>query len=344
MPSLSRRSVGSALLAAGLCLAAGPAPAQAPEPFYKGRQITLLVFSGAGSTYDTYARLLARHMGNHIPGKPSFVIQYIVGAGGLKTVDYLNRIAPRDGTVFGTIGRGLAFEPMLGKNEVNFDPLKFTWIGSMNREASLALSWGSSPVKTLEDLRAMELLVPGTGAGADSEILPRAFNNLAGTRFRVISGYRDTSEASLQLETGELQGIAYWSWSAIMTARPDWVRDRKVNLLFHTGVGDIAAAPGVPRIRDRVADPIDRKALEFLLAREILGRPFLAPPGLPAERAETLRAAFNAALRDPAFLLDAERGNIETDVVTAGEVEAVLRDAANAPPAVLSRVKKILDR
>ena len=333
-----------ALAGLGLLIGTSGALAQSAADFFKGRQLTMLVYSGAGSTYDIYARLLAKHMPNHLPGKPTIITQYMVGAGGLKQVDYMNKIAPRDGTVFGTIGRGLAFEPMLGKNEVGFDPLKFNWLGSMNREITVALSWNTAKIKTFEDLKTMELLVPGTGAGADSEIVPRAYNSLAGTKFKIISGYRDTSEAALQMETGELTGLAYWSWSSIIAAHPDWIRDKKVNLLFQTGVKEIPGVPGVPRIRELVSNPTDRKALEFLLAREVIGRPFLLPPGVPADRVKFLREAFAETMKDPAFIKDAETGNVEVNLVTGEEVDALLKDAATSPPEVIERVKKILDR
>ena len=339
-------SISLRMALAGLSVLIGThgALAQSAADFFKGRQLTMLVYSGAGSTYDMYARLLAKHLPNHLPGKPTIITQYMVGAGGLKQVDYMNKIAPRDGTVFGTIGRGLAFEPMLGKNEVGFDPLKFNWLGSMNREITVALSWNTAKVKTFEDLKTMELLVPGTGAGADSEIVPRAYNSLAGTKFKIISGYRDTSEAALQLETGELNGIAYWSWSSIISAHPDWIRDKKINLLFQTGVKEIPGVPGVPRIRELISDPTDRRALEFLLAREVIGRPFLLPPGVPADRVKFLREAFAETMKDPAFIKDAETGNIEVNLVTGEEVDALLKDAATSPPDVIERVKKILDR
>jgi len=342
--AVSRLATTLAFASAFACCAAGFARAQAPEQFYKGRQITMIVFSGAGSTYDFYARLLARHLGNHIPGNPTFVVQNMLGAGGLKAIDYLNRIAPKDGSVIGTIGRGLPFEPMLGKNEARFDPLRFTWLGSMNRETALAMARHTAKVKTFADLKRTELLVPGTGAGADSEIIPLALNHLAGTKFKVIGGYRDTSEGALAMERGEIEGLAYWSWSALMAAHSDWVRDKKVNLLFHTGVKAIADIPDVPGIRTLVESPIDRNAVDFLLAREILGRPFLAPPDVPRERAAVLRSAFAETLRDPAFRADAERARLDTDLVTAEEVDRVLKDAAQAPIDVLNRVKQALDR
>jgi tripartite-type tricarboxylate transporter receptor subunit TctC len=341
---LARLTTSVASVAALVICSATIARAQTPEQFYKGRQLTMIVYSGSGSTYDVYARALVRHLGNHIPGKPTFIVQNMQGAGGLKAVEYLYKFAAKDGTVMGTIGRGLAFEPMLGKNEVRFEPLRFTWLGSMNRESTLAMAWHTAKVKTFEDLRTTELLVPGTGAGADSEIIPRAFNNLAGTRFKIVQGYKDTTEGALAMERGELDGLAYWSWSAIMAAHPDWVRDKKVNLLFHTGADPIPAMPALRRIRDLVKNAIDKKALEFLLARETLGRPFLAPPTLPPERAAALRSAFAATLRDPEFRKDAERSKLDTDLVTAEEVDALLNDAAGAPTDVIDRVKQVLDR
>jgi tripartite-type tricarboxylate transporter receptor subunit TctC len=334
----------AALASVAMIASVSFAQAQTPAEFYKGKQMQMMVYSGAGSTYDTYARLLSRHMVRHIPGSPNIVVQNMVGAGGLKLVDYLNRIAPRDGTVFGTVSRGNPFDPIMGKKDIEFDPLKFTWIGSMNRETAVALSWGTSPVKTFEDVRKIELLVPGTGAGADSEIIPRAYNNLAGTKFKIVSGYRDTSEASLQLETGELQGIAYWSMSAIMSLKPDWVQNKKINILFHTGVSEAPDLPGVPRIRELVKDETDRKALEFLLAREVMGRPFVGPPGIPADRAKALRDAFDATMKDPEFLKDAARGNVEVNLVTAEEINTLLRDAAALPPAVIERARQVLER
>ena len=319
------------------------AHAQTPEQFYKGRQLTMIVYSGTGSAYDFYARLLVRHMGNHIPGKPTFIVQNMQGAGGLKAIEYLYRIAPKDGSVMGTIGRGLAFEPVLGKNEIRYDPLQFTWLGSMNREATLAMSWHTSKVKTYEDLKKTELLVPGTGAGADSEIIPLAFNSLAGTKFKIIAGYKDTTDGALAMERGELDGLAYWSWSAVVAAHPDWVPEKKINVLFHTGTGD----PGNPR------RPIDPQSGDKSNGQEGAGihagagNPRPAVPrasGVAADRAAVLRAAFVATLRDPEFLKDAKRSNLDTDLVPGEEVDTVLKEATNAPPEVIKRVKESLER
>jgi tripartite-type tricarboxylate transporter receptor subunit TctC len=331
---------GSLLLVLGVVLARG----QTPEEFYKGRQLTMLVFAGAGSTYDIYARLLVRHLGDQIPGHPMFIVQNMVGAGGWKLVDYLYRIAPADGSVMGTIGRGLPFEPMLGQNPVNYDPLRFTWLGSMNRDVSVAMAWHTAKVKNFADLKKYDLLVAGTGAGADTEIMPVAFNALAGTRFKIIEGYRDESVGALAMERGELDGLSYWSWSAVEAAHPDWVRDNKVNLLFHTGVHPLPDVPDLPSIRNLIDNPTDKQALELLLAREIIGRPFVAPPMVPPDRAAVLRSAFAATMRDPAFLQDAQQARLPVNLVTGEEADALLEKSVAAPPEVVNRLKQALGR
>jgi len=321
------------------------AHAQSIRDPVKGKTLTIYIGSSVGGGYDVYGRLLARYIGRHLPGTPTIIVSTMEGAGGLKLVDFINRIAPKDGSAIGMIGRGLPFEPILGKNEVNFDPLKLNWIGSMNREVTVALSWMTSKVRTFDDLTKTELLVPGTGAGADSEIMPNAFNNLAGTKFKIIKGYRGTDEASLHLETGELEGIGYWAWSSILNAHPDWLRDKKVNLLFKTGHKDLPGAPpDLPVIQDLVKNSTDRMALDFLLAREALGRPLVAPPVLEPERLKMLREAFVATMRDPAFLADAERSKLDVNLVTGEEVDSILGKAASAPADVINLVKKVLDR
>jgi tripartite-type tricarboxylate transporter receptor subunit TctC len=331
----------SVLLWAGCTITSS---AQSVQDFYKGRQLTLIVYSAAGSAYDIYGRALVRYMGKHIPGNPTFITQNMVGAGGLTALQYVYTIAPKDGTVILSIGRGVPFEPILGKNELRFDPFKLYWLGSMNRDTSLAISWKTSKVKTFDDLTKQELLVPGTGAGADSEIIPIAINNLAGTKFKIIAGYQNTTAAALAMERGELDGIAYWSWSALASVKPDWIPTKQVNILFQTGTQETPELKGVTRIREVVKNPIDKKALEFILAREIMGRPFCAGPDLPPERAKALRAAFAETMKDPEFLAEAKKLKLDVDLVTGEEVEKVLHDALNAPKEVIDRVKEVLER
>ena len=349
MKTIGLKAARSAMAAVGLALGAAALPAnaqttQSVEQFYKGRQIDLIIYTANNSAYDLYGRLLIAHMGRFIPGNPTFVPKNMVGAGGLTASRYLYTVAPKDGSVIGTVGRGLAFDPILGRNELGLDFLKFNWIGSMNRESTVALAWNEPrvKVKTFEDLQKMELLVPGTGAGADSELIPVALNFLAGTKFKIVKGYKNTGSAAMAVEGGELEGIAYWSWSALRSSHMHWITDNKIHMLFHTGDRVHPEIPQVRLIRDLVTEPTKKAALDFILAREILGRPFLAPPDVPADRVKALRDAFDATLVDKEFLIDAERRRVEINLVTGAEVDQLLKTSAAAPKAVIDAVKEAL--
>ena len=316
-----------------------PAIAQAQnadELFFKRQPLSLISYSPGVS--DLYARLLARHMGRFIPGNPNIVVQGMPGAGGLKAIEYLYNIAPKDGSVICTIGSGLPFEPILGRSELKFDPNRLTWLGSMSRSVSIGMSWHTSAVKTLDDLMQHELMIPGTGVGADSQLVPSAINQLTGTKFKIIPGYPNILQAALAMESGEVEGMGYWTWSSMMSAHPTWITERKVNILYHTGTEPQKELPGVPKIRDRGRTPVDAEALDFVLAREIIGRPFVAPPDLPPARAKILREAFAATLRDAEFLKDADKSRLDISLVDSDEATALLRKASSASPEVLRRV------
>jgi tripartite-type tricarboxylate transporter receptor subunit TctC len=336
---------GCGVIVVGLGIGSAEAQqADALAKFYQGKQINVIVFQGPGTTYDVYARLLARHMGRFIPGNPSLIPQNMIGAGGLKATEYLYGIAPKDGSVIGEISPGNPFEPLLGGAKADFDPLKFTWLGSMARNVSVAVSWYTQPFKTVDDLREREMITPGTGAGADSEIIPVALNTLVGTKFKVIPGYPGIANAALAMERGEIDGIGYWAWTGVKSSHPDWIRDHKLNIIYHTSAQDQPELPGVSKIRDFANSEMDRKALDLLLAREILGRPFLAPPDLPAERAQVLRAAFVKALKDKDLLADAEKVQADIDVVTPDEVTGLLKQVFAYSQDVVDRAKEALSR
>ena len=339
-----RRRLAPLLVAAAL-LAAAPAASGAEPPWsLAGKQVTLIVYSSAGGTYDVYARLLARHMPKHLPGKPVFVVKNMLGAGGIIAARYLSVSAPKDGLTIGTIGRGLPFEAMLGSEALDFDPLAFTWIGSMNKESSLALAWHTAAVKTARDLFQHELLIASTSAGSDNQLIPAALNGLIGTRFKIVSGYATMGNAELALESGEVEGIGYWAWVALKSEKPDWLAQKKVNLLFQTALTPHPDLPDVPLATSLAHDEAERQALELLLARDVLGRPFVAPPGLAPERAAVLRAAFDASMRDPELLEDARKIGLEINPATAAEIEALLRRVQSFPSDVVRRTKAAMNR
>lgn len=336
--------------AAGLLAATwsfvGPAVAQSAAEFFPGKTLSLICYSTAGSTYDLYSRLLARHMGNHLPGTPTMIVKNMVGAGGLTATRFLYNTAPKDGSHIGNISRGIPFEPLLGGGQaVEFDPLKFIWLGSMSRESALAVSWHTSQVKTAADLFTKELMVAGSGAGADSEIIAKALNGLVGTKFKIISGYSSLTVAALAMERGEVEGIAYWSWGAIQTGKPDWVRDKKINLLFQTAATPHPDIPNVPLAAQVLAkNDEERQGLELLFARDIIARPFLAPPDVPGDRAKALKVAFEASLEDPALLAEAEKAHAEIELVSGEDIEKLLKKAMATPPAVVERLRNAMNR
>lgn len=342
--TITRWAFRLALVAgAWACAGTAPAGAQSAESFFPGKTITLIVYSDAGSSYDVYARVLAKHMPNHLPGKPTIVVKNMVGAGGLTATRFLYNVAPRDGTTIGTLSRGIPFEPLLGNTVVEFDPLKFVWLGSMSKETTMYVSWHTSKIKVAQDIMEKEFLVAGTGAGADSEVISRALNGVLGTKIKLISGYKGASDAALRLEQEEIEGI-YWTWNGINTTHPDWITNKKLNLLFQTRSTPHPELPDVPLVTVLAKTDEQRQALALMFARDVLGRPFNAPPDLPADRAKLLRDAFNASVRDPALLADAKKGKMEIELVTGEEVEAIIRKAYATPRPIVERVRDAMNR
>ena len=338
---MDRRSLlraAGAFACAGASLRTARAQADGVEAFYRRRQLTIISYSPGVS--ENYARLLARHMGRHIPGEPTFIVSGMPGAGGMKAADYLANVAPRDGSVICSIGPGVPFEPMLGRSPVKFDPFALSWIGSISTSTAIALSWHTSKVKTLEDLMRDELVVPGTGAGADTQIVPAAMNNLVGTRFRIIPGYQNILQAALAMERrrggghGLLDAEFAPGGPADVAARQE---DQRSLPHRPQAGGRAAGRADDPRAR---AQRVDAQALDFILARELISRPFVGPPGVPPERTKALRDAFMATMRDADFLAEAGKMRLDIDPLSGAEIEDVLRKAAASPPEVLERVLK----
>jgi tripartite-type tricarboxylate transporter receptor subunit TctC len=306
------------------------------EDFYAGKQVSLYIGYTAGGGYDTYARVLARHIGKHIPGNPTVVPQNMPGAGSLTLANYLYNIAPKDGTVFGTIGRGLAMEPLLGGAGTRFDATQITWIGSMNNEVSVCVSWYTSPVKNVEDMRAHELIVGGTGSGSDTDTFPVVLQKLLDLRIRLISGYPGGSDVLLAMERGEVDGRCGWSWGSVLAVRPEWLAENKISVLLQMALTKHPDLPNVPLVTDLARNDDERAAMELIFARQVMGRPYLAPPGIPEARRAALRRAFDATLQDPEFLEDARRIDLELNPVTGEEIETLIRRIYAATPTAVA--------
>ena len=332
------------VLAAALVLLwlAAPAKADPVEDFYRNRTVAVVIGYSVGGGYDTYARVLARHMGRHIPGNPTLVPQNMPGAGSLKAANYLAGVAPKDGSTFGIVGRGLAMEPLLGG--AKFDAEKLTWLGSITNEISLCGAWHTSPVKAWGDLLTTEFRVGGNGSGSDPDIFALAMRNLFGAKIKLITGYPGSSDINLAIERGEIEGRCGWSLSSIKSRNPAWLAEKKFNLLVQFALAKSAELPDVPLIMDLAATPEQRQILRLILARQVMGRPFLAPPGVPAERRAALRRAFDATMKDPEFVADAERADLEVNPVTGEAIDELLAELYRTPKAVAEKAAQAIQK
>jgi tripartite-type tricarboxylate transporter receptor subunit TctC len=321
----------------------GAASAQSPGDFYKDKQVIFTIGYGAGSGYDLYARLLTRYLGKQLPGNPVVVPQNMPGAGSIKAANYLYELAPRDGTQLGMLGRGTPMTPLLGGKGATFkDDKSFTWIGSMNNEVSVCVAWHTSGVRTIEEAMQRELTTAATSLGADdTTVFPAVLNAMIGTKFKWIVGYPGGAAMNLAMERGEADGRCGWSWSSVKSTQADWLKTGKVQLLLQLSLNKHPDLPNVPLIMDYAKNDEQRAVLELIFARQVMGRPVLAPPGLPAERVNVLRRAFDATMKDAAFLAEADKGNWEITPVNGEEIEALMRRVYASPPQIIELTKKV---
>jgi tripartite-type tricarboxylate transporter receptor subunit TctC len=330
----------AALLPAVLPLS--PVRAQSATEFYRGKTLDLYIGYSVGGGYDLYARLLARHMGRHIPGNPTIVPRNMEGAASLRLANWLAKVAPKDGSVFGTIGRGVAFDPLLGQKDAQFQGPDFTWIGSANNEVSICASWHTSTVVRFEDLQIQELIVAATGASDDTMHFARILNGVLRTKLKPIAGYPGGNDMSLAMERGEVQGRCSWSWSSVRASNQAWLDQKKINILAQLALTKHPDLPDVPLAIDLARSDEDRQVLKLVFARQVAGRPFLAPPGVPKDRADMLRKAFMDTMRDPDFLAEAAKARLEITPVSGDELDALVRDLYATPAAISQRAAAIL--
>jgi tripartite-type tricarboxylate transporter receptor subunit TctC len=334
------RSVALALLA--LCHAS-LARAQTPAEFYKGRTIDLYIGYSAGGGYDVYARLLARHMGHFIPGNPTIVAKNMPGAGSLVLANWLYNVAPKDGTAFGTIGRGTAFDPLLGSTKAQFDAAKFNWIGSMNDEVSVCVSWYTTGITSLEQVKHKELTVGGSGPAADTDQFPKVLNATIGTKFKIVTGYPGGNDVDLAMERGEVMGRCGWSWSSVVATHKSWIDERRINVPVQLSLSKHPDLPDVPLIMDLAKNDEQRQIFKLVFARQPMGRPFLAPPGIPADRVGVLRKAFMDTMKDGEFLAEAEKMKLEINPVSGGAVQEIVQDVYKTPKPIATAVAEMVN-
>lgn len=303
--------------------------------FYRDNTVQILVGYSPGGGYDTYARTLARYMPEHIPGNPEIIVKNVPGAGSLVLMNQIAHTLPSDGTVFGTVARGSAFEPLFGNEQALFNPQELNWLGSLNNEVGMCAAWHTADVKTWKDLREHELLVGGTGAGADTDTFPRVLAEVLDFKFNLASGYPGSSEINLAMERGEIEGHCSGGWSGVKTSWAPWIEEGKLNPLFLLSLSKHPELPEAPLIIDLAENDYQKQVLQLLLARQVMGRPYVAPPGVPAERLDALRKAFEATANDPEFLAEAKRKQLEISFVNAAKITEVIRKSYQSSPEVV---------
>ena len=338
---MGHRIVIAATAAIGLLAAVAPAAAQSGAEIYKGATMNLLIGFGSGGGNDLWARTIARHMGKHIPGKPSIVPQNMPGAGGLKVTNYLYNAAPKNGLVFGLVNRGIPLEPLLGGKGIQFDPMKMNWIGSPDRDITVCMADKNAAVKTMRDLLTKELVVGATGSGADTNIYPTFLSNLLGLKFKVIRGYKGTQEIMLAVERGEVHGVC--SNFDSLVRYPAW-KAGNMRILFQVAQKKDKDVPDSPIVTELVRNESDRQALDVFLSRIEVGRPFVAPPGVPADRVAILRKAFLDTLKDPNFLADAKKGGMNVFPISGEELTDIIARIYKTPKEAIARVAAALGR
>jgi tripartite-type tricarboxylate transporter receptor subunit TctC len=323
-------------------LAAPAALAQqkSAEDFYRGQTVRIVVASGPSGGFDTFARLLARHLSRFVPGNPTFVVQNMPGAGGLRAAGYIAKVAPRDGLTIGAVQGGMVKAPLLGLTGADYDSTTLRWVGNLNSEVHVCVAWHTSGISSIRDMMEKELIV-GAAAGADSELAPHAFNNLLGTRFKVISGYQDGPRILLAMQRTEVHGRCGWSWSSVVSQHPEWIAQKTVIPLVQWPTRH-ADLPDLPLTHDLAKSDDDRQALEFMFGHLVMSRSYVLPPDVPAERLAALRNGFDAMVKDPAVQADFVKANHELSPTSGAGIQALVNRIYGTPKHVIDKALKAI--
>jgi tripartite-type tricarboxylate transporter receptor subunit TctC len=334
-----KRGVLFALLSSLIATSAA-VPAHAADAvanFYKGRTVQIVVGFGPGGGYDLYARTLARYMGKHIPGNPTIIPQNMPGAGGVKAMNYLYNVARKDGTVMGTFARGMVIEPLLGHAQgTQFEATKFNWVGSVSNEVSVCAFWHSSGIASWRDVQSKPSTIGASAAGADSEIFPVVLRNMFKLPMKIVTGYSGGgADINLGMERGEVQGRCGWSWSSLLSQSRPLLDGKKIAIVLQLALEKHEDLPDVPLVMDLATTPENKAALRLITSRQSIARPFALPPGVPADRVAALRNAFDATMKDPQFLAETARLDLEVRPVRGTDVEKLIKEIYASPPEVV---------
>src|SRR5262245_21968313 len=328
-------TIAAAAVAAATSAATNVARAQADV--FAGKTVQMIIGFGPGGGYDLWGRTVARHIGKHLPGKPQVIPQNMPGAGSFVATSHLYNIAPTDGTVLGIIARDAALGPLTGAPGARFDATKLSWIGTPTKETNVCIAFHTAKVKTAQDLFAHELIVGDTGPGTGTRAYPKALNELIGTKFKVVGGFPSSVEVFLAMERGEVEGICE-SLDSVRNERADWIAKKTIAVLFQGGVAPDPELKDVPFVLDLARNAEQKEAIEFLYAGQGIGRPFVAPPGLPPDRLKMLRDAFNATMKDAEFLADAQRSKLDVDPEDGEHLAALIAHIYATPKPIVERI------
>jgi tripartite-type tricarboxylate transporter receptor subunit TctC len=332
-----------ALALTALLSTAGDAAAQPVEQFFARKTLTVTIGYTAGGSYDLYGRMVARHLGRHIPGQPTIIAQNMPGAGSLKAANYLYEVAPKDGSALGVVVESAALEQALANPAVQYDAARFSYLGRIATSNNIFMQWHTAKVQSLDDARRIETSLAGTGPGSIADTVPKLLNALTGTKFKLISGYPASSEAMLAMERGEVDGASS-SWAAVKAGKQAWLREKKIRIILQTTPERVAELPEAPSLGEIGDTPEDRQVFALYASGSAIGRSLLAPPGIPAERVQALRDAFRAMVKDPEFASDLQRMNVELEPLPGEAVAQLVARALAVPAAVRERAKSAFGR
>jgi tripartite-type tricarboxylate transporter receptor subunit TctC len=320
-----------------------PAHAQSVEQFYAGKSISLVIGFAPGGGYDIYARLLARHMSDHIPGHPRILAQNMPGAGSLRAAQYVFSAAPKDGTAIGTFGRQMGITPLLTPN-ANYDGTKFGWLGSITNEVSTCVAWHTAAVKTWDDMLVKPITFGGDGPGADPDVFANLYKNVFDAKIKLVSGYHGTTPIILAMERGEVDGLCGYSWSTIKSKNQQWLKDKKMNILVQAALKKDPELPDVPLVLDKAKTDEQRAILKLFLTSQETARPFTAPPGIPADRQEALAAAFDATMKDAEFLAEAKKLNLDINPLSGKEITGLMKELYATPKDIVAKAAQAVTK
>jgi tripartite-type tricarboxylate transporter receptor subunit TctC len=336
----ARRALQCLIAVVGSCSPALVFAQDSVADFYRGKSVDIVVGYSAGGSYDAYARLVGRFIGTHIPGQPRVNIKQMAGGGSRIAANYVYNIAPKDGTVLATADQAMPVQQAVGDPDIKFDTSRFNWIGNPTADNNLLVAWYTANVKTLDDVKAKEVVLASTGINTSSQYA-QALNSIAGTRFKIILGYPGAAEMGLAMEKGEVMSHTA-PWAAWKASHPDWIRDKKINIIFQVGLRRSKELPEVPLFMDYATNDLDRSALRLFSSAAALGRPLFTAPGVPQERVDALRKAFDETVRDKDFLAAAAQSGLDIDPVPGFELQRIVSEIVASPKEVTARLSSII--